>query len=156
MLIFSLEIDNFRNLQRLALSCSPGLNLIVGPNASGKTSLLEALYFLGRARSFRTRQVRELIRHGEAAFRLVATLGETPESRQIVVGLERNRQNLIIRIDGETADSVAQLARQTPVLLLTANSHRLLEEGPRQRRRFLDWGLFHTEAAFWPAWKRYA
>ncbi len=156
MLILSLEIDNFRHLQRLVLPCSPGLNLIVGPNASGKTSLLEALYFLGRARSFRTRQVRELIRHGEAAFRLVASLGEAPEGRRIVVGLERNRQSLTIRIDGEAADSLAQLARQAPVLLLTANSHRLLEEGPRQRRRFLDWGLFHTEAAFWPAWKRYA
>ena len=156
MLLLSLEIDNFRNLQRLVLPCSPGLNLITGPNASGKTSLLEALYFLGRARSFRTRQVRELIRHGESAFRLVAALGEVPDGRRVMVGIQRGVQDLTIRIDGEPAGSLAQLVRQTPVLLLSANSHRLLEEGPRQRRRFLDWGLFHTEAAFWPAWKRYA
>lgn len=156
MRLLSLEIDNFRNLQRLALPCSPGLNLITGPNASGKTSLLEALYFLGRARSFRTRQVRELIRHGESAFRLVAALGEGPDGRRVMVGIQRSVQELTIRIDGEAAGSLAQLVRQAPVLLLTANSHRLLEEGPRQRRRFLDWGLFHTEAAFWPAWKRYA
>jgi DNA replication and repair protein RecF len=156
MLILSLEIDGFRNLQQLALRCSPGLNLIVGPNASGKTSLLEALYFLGRARSFRTRQWRELIRHGEPAFRMVAKVSEGKEDRQMVVGIQRSLQELTIHIDGTPASSLAQLAQQVPVLLLNPNSHRLLEDGPHQRRRFMDWGLFHTEPTFWTVWKRYA
>ena len=156
MVITALEINSFRNLQRLALPCSPGLNLIVGSNASGKTSLLEALYFLGRARSFRTRQAWELIRHGESAFRIVANLSAGGEGRRAVVGIQRSSQELTIRIDGTPAGSLAQLARQVPVLLLNSNSHRLLEDGPHQRRRFMDWGLFHTEPAFWTAWKRYA
>jgi DNA replication and repair protein RecF len=156
MQILSLEIINFRNLQQLTWSCSPGLNLIGGPNASGKTSLLEALYFLGRARSFRTRQARELIRHGETAFRLVATLSEGEAGQRVVVGVQCSSRELTLRIDGTPVHSLAQLARQVPVLLLNPNSHRLLEDGPHQRRRFMDWGLFHTDPAFWAAWKRYA
>lgn len=155
MLLLSLEIENFRNLARLALTCAEGLNLIVGANASGKTSLLEAVYFLGRGRSFRTRQARELIRHGESAFRLVAAVSESSQSRRVIVGVERNQQDLTIHIDGRPTDSLAELAGQTPLLLLDPNSHRLLEGGPEQRRRFMDWGLFHAEPGFWTIWKRY-
>ncbi len=155
MLILSLEVENFRNLARLALSCAAGLNLILGANACGKTSLLEALYFVGRARSFRSRQARELIRYGEAAFHLVAAVGEGPQARRVMVGIQRSPQELTVRLDGRAADSLAELAAQTPLLLLDPNSHRLLEGGPEQRRRFMDWGLFHTEPAFWMTWKRY-
>lgn len=155
MIFSSVEIDQFRNLRHVSLTCSPGLNLIFGENASGKTSLLEALYFLGRARSFRTRQVRELIGDGAAAFRLVARMSSGAEGRSIPVGIERSLRTMTIRIDGTDAPSLADLALQVPVLLLNPNSHRLLEEGPQQRRRFMDWGLFHQDPGFLPVWRRF-
>ncbi|MCP5420759.1 MAG: DNA replication/repair protein RecF [Gammaproteobacteria bacterium] len=155
MVVASLEIDGFRNFSQLSLQFSTGLNLITGVNASGKTSLLEALYFLGRARSFRTQRVQELIHHGLTAFRLIAMLDEA-DGRRIPVGVQRDASELLARIAGAPVQSLAQLARQMPVLLLNPNSHRLLEDGPQQRRRFMDWGLFHTDAAFWAVWKRYA
>jgi DNA replication and repair protein RecF len=61
MRVTNLDITGFRNLRQVSLDCAPGLNLLIGPNASGKTSLLETLYVLGRGRSFRARQPRELI-----------------------------------------------------------------------------------------------
>jgi DNA replication and repair protein RecF len=155
MVISSLEIANFRNLRQVALQCSPRLNLIVGANASGKTSLLEALYFLGRARSFRTHQVRELIHHGEAAFRIVAMIAQEASGPWIPVGIERSLRKITARIGGEPARSLAELAVQVPILLLNPSSHKLLEEGPQYRRRFMDWGLFHTDQGFLKAWKRY-
>ncbi len=155
MLVSSLEIKNFRNLQSIILECSSSLNLIVGKNASGKTSLLEALYFLGRGRSFRTRRIRELIRRGETTFRIVARLSEMEGGVLIPVGIQRNCHHFTVRINGEPAQSLAQLAMQVPVLLLNPDSHRLLEGGPQHRRRFMDWGLFYAEPEFWPAWKRY-
>jgi len=154
MRIATLDITDFRNLRRIQIECSPSLNLIIGPNASGKTSLLEALYFLGRGRSFRTRQPRELIRTDAPVFRVVAVL-QTSEGRRTPVGLERNARELTVRIGGAPTRSLADLARQTPVLLLNPDSHRLLEDGPQQRRRFMDWGLFHAEPAFLDAWRRY-
>lgn len=153
MVVSSLQIDNFRNLRKLSLPCSAGINLVIGENASGKTSLLEALYFLGRARSFRTNQIRELIHISEASFRIVASMIE--DQRRIPVGIERSIQDLSARIDGVPARSLAELASHMPVLLLNLNSHQLLEGGPQQRRRFMDWGLFHIEQEFLDTWRDY-
>ncbi|MDS4022145.1 MAG: DNA replication/repair protein RecF [Candidatus Competibacter sp.] len=150
----TLDIAGFRNLRRISLSCAPGLNLLVGPNASGKTSLLEALYFLGRGRSFRTRQPRELIQIDAPAFRVAAVMNGA-DGRPVPVGVERGPRDLVARIGGAPTRSLAQLARQVPVLLLNPDSHRLLEDGPQQRRRFMDWGLFHAEPGFLDAWRRY-
>jgi len=89
MRIASLDIAGFRNLRQVSLDCAPGLNLLIGPNASGKTSVLEALYVLGRGRSFRARQPRELIQTGAAAFRVVAMMTDG-DDRRTPVGIERN------------------------------------------------------------------
>ena len=155
MRVINLDITGFRNLRQVRMDCSPGLNLLIGPNASGKTSLLEALYFLGRGRSFRARQPRELIQTGATIFRVVAVISNGDEGRRIPVGMERTARELTARIGGVPTRSLAALARQTPVLLLNRDSHRLLEDGPQQRRRFMDWGLFHIEPGFLDAWRRY-
>ncbi|MBK8182415.1 MAG: DNA replication/repair protein RecF [Candidatus Competibacteraceae bacterium] len=154
MRVASLDIVRFRNLRRIELRCAAGLNLLIGPNASGKTSLLEALYFLGRGRSFRTRQPRELIQSEASAFRIVAMMAGS-DGRRVPVGVERGPRELDVRVGGVATRSLAELARQVPVLLLNPDSHRLLEDGPQQRRRFMDWGLFHAEASFLDAWRRY-
>ncbi|MBK8964707.1 MAG: DNA replication/repair protein RecF [Candidatus Competibacteraceae bacterium] len=154
MRVASLDIAGFRNLRRIDLPCSPGLNLLIGPNASGKTSLLEALYFLGRGRSFRTRQPRELIQTESELFRIVAMMASN-DGRRVPVGVERGPRELVARVGGVPTRSLADLARQVPVLLLNPDSHRLLEDGPQLRRRFMDWGLFHAEPAFLDAWRRY-
>ena len=67
----SLDIRDFRNIQNASLTFSSGLNLITGTNAAGKTSLLEAIYCLGRVRSFRTGIVDEPVRYGQTSYRLV-------------------------------------------------------------------------------------
>ena len=154
MQVARLDIAGFRNLRQMRLDCAPGLNLLIGPNASGKTSLLEALYVLGRGRSFRTRQLRELIQTGAAAFRVVAMMN-ADSAQHITVGIEHNARELTARIGGAPTRSLVELARQTPVLLLNPDSHRLLEDGPKQRRRFMDWGLFHADPGFLDVWRRY-
>ena len=154
MRIASLDVARFRNLRQVRIDCAPGLNLLIGPNASGKTSLLEALYFLGRGRSFRARFPRELIQTGAAAFRIVGVMSDN-DGRHIPIGIERTLRELTARISGVPTRSLAELARQIPVLLLNPDSHRLLEDGPQQRRRFMDWGLFHAEPGFLETWRRY-
>lgn len=155
MRVSSLEILRFRNLCHIALPCAAGLNLLLGPNASGKTSLLEALYFLARGRSFRTRQPRELIQSGAEAFRIMATLADGA-GRRLPVGVERSAREMNLRVGGTPTRSLAELARQVPVLLLNPDSHRLLEDGPQWRRQFMDWGLFHSQPSFLDLWRRYS
>ena len=155
MRVVTLELDGFRNLHPTRLDCAAGLNLLIGPNASGKTSLLEAVYLLGRGRSFRARQPRELVQTGAVALRVMAELSD-PQGQRLRVGLERGvNGSLQVRAGGVTVHTLAELARWTPALLLNPHSHRLLEEGPKQRRRFLDWGVFHAEPDFLETWRRY-
>lgn len=155
MAITKLEVTDFRNLRHIKLRCSAQLNLIIGENASGKTSLLEAVYFLGRTRSFRTRDTRELIRTGSKALRVIGQIHDARDDRIIRLGIERSAQQCNARQAGKPVRSLADLAKQLPILLLNPDSHRLLQDGPQRRRSFIDWGLFHQETAFLPAWKRY-
>lgn len=142
-------IQDFRCLVAAELDPGPELNLIFGPNAAGKTSILEALFFLGRARSFRTARISPLIRTGSQALMLTAKLGRNH------LGIRRSRNASEMRLGGEPVKSLAELAAAMPVQVLDPTVHGLLDDGPRARRRFLDWGVFHVEHRFQGTWQRY-
>jgi DNA replication and repair protein RecF len=148
-----LQVEQFRCLEQVELDLDPRFNLFVGANASGKTSLLEALFFLGRGRSFRTRRLDHLIRQGQKSFIVV---GKAEESgRLATLGVRGSREGTEIRIAGKAAQTAAELAEHFPPQVIDPEIHKLLEEGPGRRRRFLDWGVFHVEHAFLPTWQRY-
>jgi len=148
-----LQVEQFRCLEGVELELDPHVNLFVGPNASGKTSLLEALFFLGRGRSFRTRRLENLIRQGEKNFMVVGKTGGMGPGATL--GVRGSREGTEIRISGKPAQSAAALAEYFPPQVIDPEIHKLLEEGPGRRRRFLDWGVFHVEQAFLPTWQRY-
>lgn len=148
-----LRVEQFRCLERVELELDPHFNLFVGPNASGKTSLLEALFFLGRGRSFRTRRLDNLIRQGQKEFLIVGKTAGVPQA--VTLGVQGGRDGSEIRIAGRAAQSAAELAEHFPPQVIDPEIHKLLEEGPGRRRRFLDWGVFHVEQAFLPTWQRY-
>jgi len=150
----SLSIDGFRNIESVKLRFSPQLNLFIGENAAGKTSLLEALFVLARARSFRTRDLDKTIQTGETGFQLVATVCKAGE-REIPVGMSRSEKKLIARIDSKPVKRLSELAALFPVQWLGGNLHRLIEEGPAFRRQYLDWGLFHVKRVYLQEWKRF-
>ncbi len=146
------QVTDFRCLRSAALELDPRFTLISGPNASGKTSLLEALYVLGRGRSFRTRRLEHLIRHGAEQF---VVFGEIDANdRRIPLGVEGSTSGMRARLGGAKA-SLAELALVLPVQIIDPEVHRLIEEGPSRRRRFLDWGVFHVKQSFVAHWQRY-
>ena len=150
-----LVVRDFRNIAVAELSFSPQLNLITGGNGAGKTSILEALYFLGRAQSFRTSHSESLIREGSSTFLLRARVHQASENTK-QVGMQRDRIRTQIRMDGQTVARVSELLPHFPFQLFTPDSHKLLEGGPGYRRKYLDWGVFHVEPAFFPTWRRFA
>jgi DNA replication and repair protein RecF len=150
----TLSIDRFRNLKPARFSCSPRLNLFIGPNAAGKTSVLEALYALGRARSFRTRQLAKAIQIGASQFEIVGKV-VADGGRRIPVGIRQTEKQLLARIDGRPVQRLSDLAALFPVQWLGGNLQRLIEEGPAYRRHYLDWGLFHVKPGHMGVWQRY-
>jgi DNA replication and repair protein RecF len=148
-----LQVTDFRCLQSADLSVDPHFTLVSGPNASGKTGLLEAIYVLGRGRSFRTRRLEHLIRHGVDRF---VVFGEVnTATRRVAMGVEGSRGGVRAQIDGDKPSSLAELALSLPVQIIDPEVHHLIEEGPSRRRRFLDWGVFHVEQSFVGHWQRY-
>jgi DNA replication and repair protein RecF len=153
MALLRLQIDDFRCFESVHLALDRRYNLFVGPNASGKTSVLEALFILGRGRSFRTRQLDRLVRHGQAGFRIVGWCER--EGRMTVLGVGGDRKHTELRVGGAPAEGAAALAGHFPPQIIGPEIHKLLEEGPNRRRRFLDWGVFHVEQGFLETWQRF-
>lgn len=148
-----LSFQGLRNLGAFEMAPGPHINLISGANGSGKTSLLEGIHVLGMARSFRTQKLKSLIAHDAAEVTLHGRLAGDPP-RPLGVRRRRDVQELDIRIGGERAARVTQLAEALPLQLINPDAFRLLEGSPAARREFLDWGVFHLEADFLDAWKR--
>jgi DNA replication and repair protein RecF len=153
MTLRRVQVTDFRCLHRADLDLDPSFTLISGPNASGKTSVLEAIYVLGRGRSFRTRRIDPLIRSGAERMMVVGE-AELPE-RHVTLGIEGTAEGLRARVGGERVASLAELAWVLPVQIIDPEIHRLIEEGPNRRRRFIDWGVFHVEHSFVEHWQRY-
>ena len=154
MPIESMSIRRFRNLRPVELHFSPQLNLFVGENAAGKTSLLESLFVLARGRSFRTTHLDKLIQDDEDSFELfVELIGQ--DGRRSRVGMRRRRGRFECRIDSRPVKRLSELAALFPVHWLGGNLHALIEDGPAYRRQFLDWGLFHVKPDYMALCKRF-
>ena len=153
MFVQELEIRNLRILESAGLSPGPGLNVLYGPNGSGKTSVLEAVHLLGVGRSFRSRHHLEMVRRGTGGFRIRGNVYRETGLRRL--GLELGSAGLSIRCDGQTLSTASALARKLPLVLLTPDSQRLITEGGNLRRKLLDWCLFHVEPGFLPAYQRF-
>lgn len=149
----SLSIQNFRCIESAALEFDPRGTGIVGPNGAGKTSLLESIYFLAHGRSFRTSQRAKLVGSATGPMRVVGSL--ELDNRAVTAGIEYAEGRTQARLSGVSVSSISAIAEVLPVQVIDPGVHRLIEEGPARRRQLLDWGVFHVEHRFLPAWRRY-
>jgi DNA replication and repair protein RecF len=150
----TLIASQVRCIEQAELEIPDSLTLIWGPNASGKTSLLEAIFLLGRGRSFRTRNSERLIRYGQDHLRVIGDIRDESGLAHHL-GVEVSRTGTSARIDARPAGSLAELTQILPVQIIEPGVHRLVEEGGYRRRRWMDWAVFHVEPQFVDTWVRY-
>ena len=149
----TLKITHLRNIQQTQLTFSPGMNVIVGPNASGKTSLLEAISVVAQGRSFRTPRIDQLVQHKQPGMTIVATLHDG--LRQHTIGLARESKKTIVKLDGHLVTRSTDLIDVQALHIITPESHEILDHGPKMRRQYLDWGVFHVKPDYLTSWQRY-
>jgi DNA replication and repair protein RecF len=154
MLIERLQIQNVRILANITLEPGAKLNFITGPNASGKTSLLEAIYILSRGRSFRTSKVNDVLRHNQGSL-LVSAMVKNDQGKQTRTGIEKSNTRTNIRYNGEVIGKISIQATNLPLILITPDSATLVTGIPKQRRHWLDWAMFHVEPLYLEQWRNY-
>lgn len=157
MSIESLSITGIRNLEQVSRLPVSKVNIFYGANGSGKTSILEAIYLLGMAKSFRSsgQKLETVISHDQNFCSVVAFLMDATKQRD-TIGVSCYRHNTNeknVRINGDRIKSFAALAEKLPLQLINSDSFRLLES-PKLRRNFLDWGVFHSTPQFFSEWKK--
>jgi len=154
MQLAHVRILDFRNLLDVDFTPCAGVNLISGLNASGKTSLLESIYYLSHLRSFRTPNLSDLINHKAKRLSLVAN-AINKEGKQIPIGIYRSKTQLEVRANHRSIQRIADITAIFPVMAVHPDSYRLITGSPTERRAYIDWGVFHVEHGFFDAWQRY-
>ena len=139
MILERLILTNFRSYPNLDLTFGDKANLIVGSNASGKTNLAEAIFFLSLTRSWRTQEEKSLIRFGESYASVRAYVREGDLHRDILV--EITPEGKRVSLNGKPVRRLSELSRLVNVLLFTPGDVRLFQGPPGERRNFLDVSL---------------
>lgn len=150
----TLGVEQFRNLQRVNLALSKGINVFTGENGAGKTSVLEACYFLSHGRSFRSANSHSLIRRGQNHF-IIRSEFAGPKGRIYKLGVEKTSRSFRARIDGRDVSSQLECTRLLPILSIHPGTFTLLTGDRAARRAFLDWGCFYQNSHFEQAWRSY-
>lgn len=157
MYLNQLNIHDFRNIKNTKLDFHPQCNLFFGMNGSGKTSVLEAIYYLSTLKSFRSNLSSRIINYSNDKLTLFAEI--TVSNDNILcnkLGIERlSNGNVKIHLNSNSINSIIEITNFLPIQIIHQNSFLILTSGPKYKRQFIDWGMFHVEHNFISAWKNY-
>jgi len=143
-----LEIRDLRNLEIVRLDLEEGLNYFYGDNGAGKTAILEAVHLLARGRSFRTHQATDLIRYEQPMATVHAVVEDEQRGAQ-TLGVARARAGRAeLRINGQPGKRLSQAAELLPLQVMVPSLSDLVFGAPRERRQWLDWGMFHVKQGY--------
>ena len=132
-------LTDFRSYARAVIETDARPVVLTGPNAAGKTNLLEALSFLSPGRGLRGARLAEVDRAGAGPFAVAARVEGANGPVELGTGRDQaERERRVVRVDGADAPNQSTLAEHMSVVWLTPAMDRLFQDGPGERRRFLD------------------
>jgi DNA replication and repair protein RecF len=146
MRIERLRLTNIRNIAALDVALAQGINCFVGPNGAGKTSVIEGAYLLSYGASFRTSQNSLLVRREGGP--LTVHAGVERQSGTVKLGLSLQNGGWDARVNGDRVANLATALAEFALVCFEPGSHQLISGGSAERRRLLDWMLFHVEHAY--------
>ncbi len=136
MILKALYLRNFRNYEEATFSFSSGINAICGPNAQGKTNLLEAIHVLMTGRSFRTARLTDLIRFGESSFYLEAHFLKNDVEHVLRMNCDGTQRKILL--NATTLPTLSTLLGILVGVILSPEDNELVKGHPAFRRQFLD------------------
>jgi len=147
LIISRLQLENFRNYKDLDINFSENLNVIHGNNGLGKTNILEALFLCASGKSHRTNKDIELINYEKKNFTVTIAI-EKDISSDIQIIYNRDRQK-IIKVNGLCVRKTGQLLGNLLAVLFSPEDMMLINEGPSQRRKFIDIAISQLKPSYY-------
>jgi len=139
MIVNSLVLRNFRNYDYAKVEFDPKLNVIVGENAAGKTNLVEAIYFLSLARSFRTSETSDLIKNNRQYSEIEAQVEQDTIKKDI--GALMTSSSKKFTCNGKVVKKISYLSKLINVIVFEPKDTLMFSDSPLVRRNFLDINL---------------
>ena len=153
----SIYLKDFRCFDQTTIDLDSRIVLICGSNGTGKTSLLEALYYGCYLRSFRTHLSRDLIALGKESFFVKFLIRDGSQDNlvdhTIQIGFANNKR--LVKVDNKTTVSYKDLLSYYRIVSLTEDDLKLIQDGPEERRSFLDQALLLNDAEFITKMRKY-
>lgn len=153
MQIKNLSLQNFRNYEDEKFAFSEGLNILFGKNAQGKTNCAEAVFYLCTGTSLRIRHDRQLIKIGAPCARISAEAENRYGKVTIEADIYEDKRE--IRINGSKISKSADLMGHINSVFFSPGELRLIQDGPDERRRFMNMSISQTSPAYYTALLRY-
>ena len=135
MYINKITLHNFRNYESQEIELNKNINIFYGDNAQGKTNILEAIFFCGFGKSFRTSKEKELICLEKENLQVEVSYQKSDRSGKIKIGLANKKQ---IEVNGVKIKKLSELLGNLNLVIFTPDDIQILKNGPAERRRFLD------------------
>lgn len=148
MRLITLQARNFRNFERLELTCGPRLNIFIGNNGQGKTNILESIYVLGQLRSFRGVGRTELTRWGANSVNLQGTVEHPARAAELSLMMSWNEQRRMLKVQGREIQRTVDYLGHLSALVFAADSVQVIKGSPEGRRRLLDRALVSLQPSY--------
>lgn len=154
MYISSLRIVNIRLFESLQIDLGSGFNVFLGKNGAGKTTILEAIDVLSRGKSFRTSNLSEVIKQNQSDLAISSSI-ISQDNNETSLSFIRKKSTSALKINSLTTPKWSEITSYLPIISIHPESYLVITGGPNERRKYIDWGLFHVEPNFRMSWSSY-
>ena len=154
MIVKSIQLKNFRNYKEQTLNLDPGLNVLVGDNAEGKTNMLESIYFCSNFASPRTTNDKEMIRFNQDYATVKLIIKKKYRDNSIKIKIDSHKKKYVL-VDDIPINRVAELMGVLGVVFFSPQEIKLIQESPDDRRRFLNNALSQQDKTYFRALNDY-
>lgn len=154
MKITNIKVKNFRNYEDINLDINEDVNVFLGKNAQGKTNLLEAIFFCGVGKSFRTAKDKEVIKWNNESAKIILNIQKKYRKEKIeIIFSNKNKKTVII--DGISVRRIGDLLGELPVVFFSPDELKLIKESPEERRKFMNIDISQTNKRYFYLLSRY-
>ena len=154
MIVQRAEAENFRNIEKCRVEFAPGVNILIGDNAQGKTNLIEAVYFAAIGRSFRGAHEAELLRFDSREAKIGVSFRDSLREQRIDIELTRDKSRRVTQ-NGVRISRMSEMVGGFRAVLFCPEHLNIIKEGPSLRRQYLDVAISQLRPLYMRSLQRY-